>query len=202
MKYIDAEKLKAEIERKISKNKKQLVSCSDSWMRLEGEMDCLTEILFFIESLEKEQFQGLDVTAFCKPIPDEIIEVLPDVIDECLWEDEKQSGKLNDAIKDYFQGLWPGIETAEQCNTHMIFTPPAIMRFAKHFYELGKGCKVRVRTIDEEKQHPLSTKEDIVRNIKYRIKAIKSLGPTEREANKGNLWELEDLLSMIEVKED
>lgn len=53
----------------------------------------------------------------------------------------------------------------------------------------------------EKEQYPLSTKEDIVRNIKCRINALKSLKPEDQEANKGNLWELEDLLSMIEVKE-
>lgn len=40
-------------------------------------------------------------------------------------------------IEEYFQGLWPGSETPEQCNTNMSFTPPAIMRLAEHFYNLG-----------------------------------------------------------------
>ena len=42
------------------------------------------------------------------------------------------------------------------------------------------------------------TREDIILNIKCRIMALKSLSPKEQEANKGNLWELEDLLGMIE----
>lgn len=42
------------------------------------------------------------------------------------------------------------------------------------------------------------TKEDIIFNIKYRIMALKSLSPKEQEVKKGNLWELEDLLAMIE----
>lgn len=44
---------------------------------------------------------------------------------------------LHTEVEKYFQGLWPGMETAEQCNTDMHFTPPAIMRLARHFYELG-----------------------------------------------------------------
>ena len=51
--------------------------------------------------------------------------------------EKEQDASLESAIKEYFQGLWPGTETAEQCNTDMHFTPPAIMRLAKHFYELG-----------------------------------------------------------------
>ena len=51
------------------------------------------------------------------------------------WMDEYQ--RIEMFVKEYFQGLWPGTETAEQCNTDMHFTPPAIMRLAKHFYELG-----------------------------------------------------------------
>ena len=49
----------------------------------------------------------------------------------------KEHINLEDAVKDYFQGLWPGMETPEQCNTDMHFTPPAIMRLVTHFYELG-----------------------------------------------------------------
>jgi len=45
---------------------------------------------------------------------------------------------LEDKVKEYFQGLWPGMETAEQCNTSMSFTPLAIMRMVEHFYNLGK----------------------------------------------------------------
>ena len=45
---------------------------------------------------------------------------------------------LHTEVEKYFQGLWPGMETAEQCNTDMYFTPPAIMRLAHHFYELGR----------------------------------------------------------------
>ena len=51
---------------------------------------------------------------------------------------EQPSEDLESEIEKYFQGLWPGMETAEQCDTDMHFTPPAIMRLARHFYELGK----------------------------------------------------------------
>ena len=51
------------------------------------------------------------------------------------WEEEDKV--LEELIK-YFQGLWPGIETAEQCNTDMHFTPTAILRLACHFAEWQK----------------------------------------------------------------
>lgn len=48
---------------------------------------------------------------------------------------------LEKEIDNYFEGLWPGTETAEQCNTDLHFTPPAIMRLASHFAEWGAKCK-------------------------------------------------------------
>ena len=48
---------------------------------------------------------------------------------------------LEEEIDNYFEGLWPGTETAEQCNTDLHFTPPAIMRLARHFAEWGAKCK-------------------------------------------------------------
>lgn len=44
---------------------------------------------------------------------------------------------LKEEINNYFKGLWPGTETAEQCNTDLHFTPLAIMRLASHFAEWG-----------------------------------------------------------------
>lgn len=44
---------------------------------------------------------------------------------------------LEEELDNYFKGLWPGIETAEQCNTDLHFTPLAIMRLASHFAEWG-----------------------------------------------------------------
>lgn len=54
---------------------------------------------------------------------------------------------LERAVVDYFEGYWPGMETAEQCNTDLHFTPPAIMRLARHFYELG--CRRTAEKYDE-----------------------------------------------------
>lgn len=48
---------------------------------------------------------------------------------------------LEEEVVKYFEGLWPGMETAEQCNNNMSFTPPAIMRLVEHFYSLGKQSK-------------------------------------------------------------
>ena len=44
---------------------------------------------------------------------------------------------LEKAVVNYFEGYWPGMETAEQCNTDLRFTPPAIMRLARHFAQWG-----------------------------------------------------------------
>lgn len=44
---------------------------------------------------------------------------------------------LEEEVKNYFQGYWPGTETVEQCNTDLHFTPPAIIRLARHFAEWG-----------------------------------------------------------------
>jgi hypothetical protein len=46
---------------------------------------------------------------------------------------------IEEELKKYFQGYWPGTETEEQCNTDLHFTPLAIIRLAEYFYELGKN---------------------------------------------------------------
>ena len=51
---------------------------------------------------------------------------------------EEPDKSLEEEIKDYFQGYWPGTDTAEQCNTDLHFTPPAIMRLARHFAKWQK----------------------------------------------------------------
>ena len=45
------------------------------------------------------------------------------------------------------------------------------------------------------------TREQIIQNIKTRISTIESYHPEEYALNKGNLFELKDLLSMIEKDE-
>ena len=50
----------------------------------------------------------------------------------------REATEIEIEIENYFQGHWPGMETAEQCNTSMSFTPLAIMRMVEHFYNLGK----------------------------------------------------------------
>lgn len=56
-----------------------------------------------------------------------------------LEEDETvtDNNSLEEEIKSYFQGYWPGTETEEQCNTDLHFTPLAILRLAKHFAKWG-----------------------------------------------------------------
>jgi len=44
---------------------------------------------------------------------------------------------IEEELKKYFQGYWPGTETAEQCNTDLHFTPLAIVRLVEHFWHIG-----------------------------------------------------------------
>lgn len=57
---------------------------------------------------------------------------------EKVLEYNKPVPKIESYVAKYFAGSWPGSETAEQCNTHMTFTPPTILRLAEYFYTLGK----------------------------------------------------------------
>lgn len=69
---------------------------------------------------------------YCNGYDDAFNDLLP--IIESLSK-EKPSEDLEEEIKNYFEGLWPGTETAEQCNTDLHFTPPAIIRLVRHFTE-------------------------------------------------------------------
>lgn len=63
---------------------------------------------------------------------------------------EEPDNNLEEEVKNYFQGYWPGTETAEQCNTDLHFTPPAIMRLARHFAEWGaEHLRDSTKMIDE-----------------------------------------------------
>ena len=55
-----------------------------------------------------------------------------------LWKEKGQSEvDLEQEVISYFQGMWPGIDS----NIAMSFMPPAIMRLARHFYELGLNAR-------------------------------------------------------------
>lgn len=73
-------------------------------------------------------YEDRDLLAFIDSLPEEPL--IP-----------PNSMGLEEEINNYFRGLWPGTETAEQCNTDLHFTPPAIMRLARHFAEWGAECK-------------------------------------------------------------
>lgn len=151
-KYIDAEKLKAKI-------KHLKLDVYDEAHQFDlGARSSLAYLEDFIDSLQQEQPIGIHdigvegengVNASDLPECQNVFKVLSkpmQVIRKCE-ETEKSALKkceevdLEKEIEIYFQGLWPGMETAEQCNTDMHFTPPAIMRLARHFYELGKNAK-------------------------------------------------------------
>lgn len=98
MTHINANKIKAEIERRISTLSIPQYKCEYNIGKVEG----LNELLSFLDTLPEE--------------PDK---------------------SLEEEIKNYFQGYWPGTETAEQCNTDLHFTPSAIIRLARHFAKWG-----------------------------------------------------------------
>lgn len=72
---------------------------------------------------------GIPNLAGCKEAMKKAVELLS----------ERPSEDLEEELDNYFEGLWPGIETAEQCNTDLHFTPPAIIRLARHFAEWQKA---------------------------------------------------------------
>lgn len=145
------EKLKAEIERIQGYAKAYLcgsegqAELSPTQYRMEGaEAFCLS-ILSFIDSLQQEQqvLPGIEDPG----IPGK--DFIPvEWLDACemygKWKIVKQEQPevdLEKEIQKYFQGHWPGMETPEQCNTDMHFTPPAIMRLVKYAYELGLNAR-------------------------------------------------------------
>lgn len=192
MKYIDSDRLKAEIERlssgehpieyerveKLAYNRalsevEDIISSLqkepcfpqennivekvfgagnlESWEYREAEMLVALAKEELLKSLQQEQPEvGLNISKFCQPVPKSIADCVAEHFWEMLGDEEKEGTKtiettqqeqpevdLEKEVALYFEGLWPGMETAEQCNTKMSFTPSAIMRLAKHFYELG-----------------------------------------------------------------
>lgn len=56
-------------------------------------------------------------------------------------QQEQPDINLEEEVKKYFDGYWPGMKTPEACNHQMVFTTPAIMRMIEHFYELGLNAR-------------------------------------------------------------
>ena len=141
MKYIDADRLIAEIETLKDEYTDIAIDSQRGWVNANSVIDDLERLQSQIDSLQQEQSCDTCTNdkgcVTCK--------------DGELWEGKEQpSEDLESEIEKYFQGLWPGMETVEQCNTDRHFTPPAIMRLASHFYELGKQSKEGELTMAEE----------------------------------------------------
>lgn len=117
-KYIDADLLRKEIEKR--KNICNGVYERDSDTYYQGKAVAYQETLSLIDSLQQEQ-----------------------TLTDCN-ELQEPEVDLEKEVEKYFQGLWPGMETAEQCNTDMHFTPPAIMRLARHFANWQKEQMIRI----------------------------------------------------------
>lgn len=108
-KYIDAEKLKAEIERRrkqrIEANNK--IAKGEIFNGKDDEFNCclarygnrlvyqeLFEIICFIETLQQEQPKmGLEVSEFCQPVPENIADCVAEHFWEMLDDEEKENTK-------------------------------------------------------------------------------------------------------------
>ncbi len=140
--------IRNEIERLKDENRK--IKCPANERYCSGYDDAFYDLVPFLDTLESEKpepynpvydeaylnekikkatesWKGVDVDA---------------MLAECRGYDEEKSEKpmqdeLEKAVVDYFEGYWPGMDTAEQCNTDLRFTPPAIMRLARHFAHWG-----------------------------------------------------------------
>lgn len=134
MKYIDADKLLAEIAR-LRKEHTTREYRDEAALVLEDLED-------YIDSLQEEQVEKKTFDDYLKASPAErrkmnMTEILGAEklakVKE-MMEQEQTEVDLEQEVISYFQGMWPGIDA----NTTMSFTPPAIMRLVKHFYGLGK----------------------------------------------------------------
>ena len=102
----------------------------------------------------QEQPEALEVSKFCQPVPENIANCVSEHYWEMLDDEEKEDTRtietaqqeqpevdLEEEVKKYFEGYWPGMKTPEACNHQMVFTTPAIMRMIEHFYELGLNAR-------------------------------------------------------------
>lgn len=71
-------------------------------------------------------------------VPEQLSNILSDI--DSLQQEQPEVD-LEEEVKKYFEGYWPGMKTPEACNHQMVLTPPAIMRMIEHFYELGINAR-------------------------------------------------------------
>lgn len=102
MKYIDADKIRAEIDRLYGEYKDKFHQCGDQYhLGLIDGLDMAERVLDTLES-EKPTQEGLDVTDFCKPIDPGIAQCIADNSWEMLGEDEKPiPNDLEEAADEY-----------------------------------------------------------------------------------------------------
>lgn len=167
------QQIKAEVERL-----KHFESSDNAWAtlcELEGFLDTLQE------QPVKGPFTGEQIYKFLKEQP--------------ICEG------LERAVVDYFEGYWPGMETAEQCNTDLHFTPPAIMRLARHFYELG--CRRTAEKYDEIEYKRQRAEESVPKDLEEAAENYAELLPQGRVSKKysaidfiaGAKWQKEQMMS-------
>lgn len=111
MKYIDADLLRKEIERRREANKRQYHSSTGgmSWQRMCGEEDCLVELLAFLDSLQQEQ--PTNTGNLCSELTDFLVR--NDVPEE---KAKFLANRISDEYgsKKYLEGLCDGIKQEQQ----------------------------------------------------------------------------------------
>lgn len=156
MKYVDAEKLKGEIIKRIYElNHDKYLSVDSKTARIvelhfiDRRIDSLKQE----QSIEKDSLTWQDINELEKIINNVHYEFRSGINEESFGKlvlERFNEGKdapsqsevdLEEEVKKYFEGYWPGMKTPEACNHQMVLTPPAIMRMIEHFYELGLNAR-------------------------------------------------------------
>lgn len=152
-KYIDADRLIGYIEKLKIIFEKILAIDNSRKEFFRGKKEMANQTIGLITSLKQKQSDtdrddGKFVKILVRKEYAELLQKLGDEIQSgqfsfigAMNQQEQPEIDLEKEIINYFQGLWPGIETPEQCNTDMHFTPSAIMRLARYFYELGYNAR-------------------------------------------------------------
>ena len=104
MKYIDSEKLTAEIEGLIEEVNIQSQKSIRPQYSLFGKINGLELALNLVRSLQQEEPKaGLDVTEFCQPVPKNIADCTAEHFWEMLGDEEKERPEdLEKFIGDFF----------------------------------------------------------------------------------------------------
>ena len=141
-KYIDAEKLKAEIEAR------KKVHFEDYHIKKSGNpadygaANALTQLLPVIDSLQQEQpevLSGEDIMTMCN-------QILIDWVKEGKTQEEKEQReqahmRFFELYDNYLTQEQPEVDLEKETNNWLDSGPYTVRETARHFYELGLKAK-------------------------------------------------------------